>query len=471
MTSHPPPTRLRSLRGYRLFVAAQFVNVSSVGMQRIVQDWLVLELTDSPAAVGVAVALQFFPLLLVGPAAGVLADRHDKRRIVRATTTLSATLGLVLAVLALTGTIEAWHLYAVAVLLGLVQAVDGPARQALVSELVGDGSLRTAISTNNVVAQLAGMVAPAVGGVLIVVVGEGWTFALTAVLALAALALLAAIRSDDVREPSRVARARGQVREGLRYVASHPTLGWLVVLAGCLGAFGMNGPVVLAAFADEVWHTGSGGFGFYNSVAAVGAVGGIVLGARLRALDARLVVLAAGAFGAVEIVAALMPVQWAFVVSIALVGAATMLFITSAATLVQLLAPREMRGRVLAIYSPVLLGGHAAGGLLAGQLTEHLGVRVGLVMVGLAAIASAVVVGVALARRGVLRLTAEAHASATLAPSDAARPSDAAAPSDVAGPAGAVIPADAARPARPASSGKPVADVARGVDPQSPASS
>ncbi|WP_265520419.1 MFS transporter [Oerskovia flava] len=400
-TLEPPP--LGRNRGFRIYLAAQTVHVSSVGMQRIVQSWLVLQLTASPVAVGLAVALQYLPLLVVGPAFGLVADRHDKRRIVLGTTAATAGLGLGLALLVLSGQVATWHVYVVAVLLGLVSALDQPARQVLVSELVGDGRLRAAVSTNNVAGQVATMVSPAVGGLLMVSIGEGRTFLVSVALAVTALGLLAAIRPRDLHAPHVLARARGQVREGVRFLLTHPTLPWVVLLAGCIGVFGLNGPVVLAAFADDVWGTGSAGFGLYTSLCAVGAMVGAVVGARVRTLDARLVVVAAALFGALQIVAAVMPTTTTFGILLVLVGVATLLFITSAATYVQLSTPPTMRGRVLAIYSPVLLGGHAVGGLLAGALTQATGVRTGLVVVGVAAIVSAVAVGLALLPRGGLR--------------------------------------------------------------------
>ncbi|BDZ41383.1 MFS transporter [Paraoerskovia sediminicola] len=371
----------------------------SVWMQRLVQDWLVLELTGSSAAVGVTVALQFLPMLLVGPAFGLVADRHDKRRLVQIATAVAALLGFALAALVLSGSAQPWHLYVFAVLLGLVTAMDQPTRQALVGEIVGDSRLRTAVSTNNVVAQLSGMIAPAVAGVLIHSVGEGWSFVVTASLALVGLALLSLVRTAASDVSHRLRPAPGQIREGFRYVVQHPTLRWVFVLAGCIGAFGMNGPVVLTAFAETEWGSGATGFGLYNSASAVGAMTGAVIGARVRSLDMRLVVWAAAIFGAVEIVAALMPTELAFVVALIAVGAATLLFITSAASLVQLTAPAAMRGRVLAIYSPVLLGGHAVGGLVAGALTESIGVREGLVVVGVLAMVSALVTAIAVRGR------------------------------------------------------------------------
>ncbi|HZL80419.1 MAG TPA: MFS transporter, partial [Demequina sp.] len=299
------------IANFRRYAGAQLLGSSGVWMLRMASDWLVMELTGSSAAVGLLVALQFFPLMVLGPLGGVLADRHDKRRIVTVAQGCSAVLAATLAVLTLGGWVEVWHLYAMAVLLGLVAAVEQPARQVLVGEVVGDGMLRSAISTNNALNQIGGMIGPAAAGLLISAVGQGWAYATNAIVALAVCALFLSLRRSEMHPGPRLARGRGQVREGVRYVLARPRLAWVMVLAGLMGAFGLNGPVVFTAFAGE-WGTGAAGLGLYNTAAAFGALAGAVMAARLARLRARSVVLGTGAFGAVEIVAAVMPVHVAF---------------------------------------------------------------------------------------------------------------------------------------------------------------
>jgi len=381
-------------RSFRLFLSAQMLGSAGVWMLRMAADWLVLKLTGSPAAVGVLVALQFLPLLVVGPLGGMIADRHDKRRLVLLAQMASAVVAGTLAALTLTHVVALWHLYALAVALGLIAAIDMPARQVLVNEVVGDGSLRSAISISNALNQGGGMVGPALAGLVIAKIGLGWAFGINALVCLAVVALFAAIR-PAARMPV-LARGPGQVREGFRFVVERPHLLWVVVLAGLMGALGLNGPVVLSAFADRVWHSGAGGFGLYNSVGAVGAVAGVLVAARLPRLRTRTVVLGAALFGIAETVAAAMPTQASFIGMLAVVGATTMFFLTSAATFVQLAAEPSVRGRVLAIYSPVLLGGHACGGLLQGWLAEALGVRAGLALTGGLALMATSAVGLAL---------------------------------------------------------------------------
>ncbi|WP_024286786.1 MFS transporter [Cellulomonas sp. KRMCY2] len=384
---------------FRLYLTAQLLGGSGMWMLRMATDWLVLELTGSPAAVGVVVALQFLPLLVVGPLGGVIADRHDKRHLVLGAQTASVLVAVTLAALTLTGTVAVWHLYALAVALGLVAAIEMPARQVLVNEVVGDSLLRPAISLANAVSQGGGLAGPALAGLVIAEVGQGWAFGINALVGVAVIALIAAIRPGALRHVPTTGRARGQLREGFGYVTGRPHLLGVVALAGFMGALGLNGPVVLSTFAEEVWETGARGFGLYNTAGAVGAVVGAVLSARRGRLRVRTVVLGAALFGAAEVVAAAMPTEGAFLAMLVVVGAATLFFLTSAATYVQLAAEPSVRGRVMAIYSPALLGGHACGGLLQGWLAEQLGVRLGLAVTGSLALAATAAVALVLRPR------------------------------------------------------------------------
>ncbi|SDD42373.1 Predicted arabinose efflux permease, MFS family [Sanguibacter gelidistatuariae] len=395
---HPPVRSILRNHNYRLFLIAQFFGGTGMWMLRLSQDWLVLKLTGSPAAVGIIVALQFVPLLTFGPLGGVIADRHNKRHLVMAAQSAAAVLAATLAALTIGGLVTVPLLYLFALASGCVAVFDQPARQVLVNELVGDGQLRSAISTNNALNQLSGLVGPALAGVLINQVGQGWAFAANATLCLVVVALVASMRVDQLHPVPTITRSPGQLKEGFRYIMDRPRLMWVVILAGFMGAFGMNGPVVLAAFADFEWETGSSGFGLYNSIGAVGGLIGAITAARMTSLRVRTVVVGAAVFSGVEIVAALSPTHWAFLVMLAAVGAATMFFLTSAGTYVQLTASPRVRGRVMAFYMPLLLGGHAAGGLLQGWFTEHLGVRGGLVLTGGLGLLATCGVGLALLR-------------------------------------------------------------------------
>lgn len=380
-------------RNYRLFLALVFTGSVGVWMQRLAQDWLVLQLTGSPAAVGVAVALQFLPMLVVGPLSGLLVDMFPKRRIMLVCQAVIAVLALGLAAWAATDTITVWAVYASCVALGVTSAINQPAIQVFVNEVVGDAALRPAIGLNNATGQLGAMAGPALAGIVIAQAGSAAAFAANSLLCVLVLGLIAAIRPAELHPSTPAVRGRGQLLAGFRYVRERRPLLLVIALAGLLGMFGMNGPVVLAAFAERVWHNGVEGFGLFNTVSAIGALAGALLAARLRSLGRKGIVAAAGLFGLSQLVAALMPNLILFTVMLVVVGLMTLLFLTSAATAVQLEAGPEIRGRVMALYLPLLLGGHALGGLLAGWLTEQFGVRLGLVATGAGGMLSAVVIG------------------------------------------------------------------------------
>ncbi|MDQ0922118.1 MFS family permease [Pseudarthrobacter sp. W1I19] len=396
--NQPPWYQPLTQRNYRIFLVLLFTGSVGVWMQRLAQDWLVLQLTGSPAAVGVAVALQFLPMLVVGPLSGLLVDLFPKRRIMLACQAVIALLAMGLAAWAASGTITVWAVYASCIALGVTSAINQPATTVFVNEVVGDTALRPAIGLNNAIGQLGAMAGPALAGAFIAQAGSAAAFAANSLLCVLVLCMIAAIRPAELHPSTPAARGRGQLLAGFRYVKDRPSLLLIIALAGLLGMFGMNGPVVLAAFAARVWHNGVEGFGLFNTVSAVGALAGALLAARLRTLGRKGIVLAAGLFGLAQLVAALMPNLILFTVMLVVVGLMTLLFLTSAATAVQLEAGPEIRGRVMALYLPLLLGGHAMGGLLAGWLTEQLGVRLGLVATGAGGILSAVVIGLLLWR-------------------------------------------------------------------------
>lgn len=246
-----------SVRNYRLYLSAQSISTTGLWMQRIAQDWLVLELSGSVAAVGVAVALQFLPVLIFGLIGGVLADRYRKRTLLMVTQTTAALLAALLGLLALTGTVQVWHVYVIATLLGFVTVVDSPTRQTFVAELVGDRHVRNAVSSNFSVFQLGALIGPALSGVLIHSVGQGWSFLINAASCLVVVTMLAIIRPQPgtYTNPE---RAPGQLAAGLRYLRAVSEISWTIVLVATMGIFGLNMPVILAAFASSEFATGVG---------------------------------------------------------------------------------------------------------------------------------------------------------------------------------------------------------------------
>ncbi|MFF5255155.1 MFS transporter [Streptomyces leeuwenhoekii] len=393
------------VRNYRLFFLGQVVSNIGTWMQRIAQDWLVLSLTGSSAAVGITTALQFLPMLLFGLYGGVLVDRLRKRPALLVTQTSMALTALFLAVLTLTGHVQVWHVYVAAFAMGLATVVDNPARQSFVSELVGRDQLQNAVSLNSANFQSARLVGPAVAGLMITGVGTGWAFLFNGLSFVAPLTGLLLMRARELHVVERAPRAKGQLREGLRYVATRPELTWTIVLVGFIGTFGFNFPVFLSAFADDVFHAGAGEYSLFNTLMAVGSLTGALLAARRGNARLRVLIAAAVAFGVLEIAAALSPSLWLFALLMIPIGVFSMTVNVTANTSIQMATDPAMRGRVMSLYMMVFLGGSPIGAPIVGWITDTYGARVGFAAGGAIAATAAVVIAVVLARRGNLRLS------------------------------------------------------------------
>ncbi|MET8285772.1 MFS transporter [Streptomyces sp. NPDC048448] len=397
------------IRNYRLFFLGQVVSNTGTWMQRIAQDWLVLSLTGSSAAVGITTALQFLPMLLFGLYGGVLVDRLPKRPTLLATQTAMGVTGLVLAFLTLSGHVQVWHVYLAAFAVGLATVVDNPARQSFVSEMVGPGQLQNAVSLNSANFQSARLVGPAVAGVLITGVGTGWAFLFNGMSFVAPIAGLLLMRARDLHMVERAPRGKGQLREGLRYVAGRPDLVWPIVLVGFIGTFGFNFPVWLSAYADDVFDAGAGAYSLFNTLMAVGSVAGALLAARRGTARLRVLIAAALAFGLLEAVAAVVPSLWLFSLLMVPIGVFGLTVNVTANTTVQMATDPVMRGRVMALFMMVFVGGTPLGAPLVGWVTDAYGPRVGFALGGLVSAAAATAVGLVLARVGGLRLSVGWH--------------------------------------------------------------
>ncbi|MGK5451071.1 MFS transporter [Streptomyces radiopugnans] len=402
-TAKPSTFSSLRIRNYRLFAAGQLVSNTGTWMQRIAQDWLVLGLTGSATAVGITTALQFLPMMLLGLYGGVIADRYPKRRLLLITQTAMGLTGLALAALTLSGHVHVWHVYALAFVLGLATVVDNPARQTFVSEMVGPEQLANAVSLNGANFQSARLVGPAVAGVLITAVGSGWAFLLNGLSFIAPITGLLMMRTAELHTVERAPRARGQLREGLRYVASRPELIWPITLVGFVGTFAYNFPIWLTAFTDRVFDEGAGTYGLLNSLMAVGSVAGALLAARRGVSRMRVMVGAALLFGVLEMTAALSPSFWVFALLMAPIGAVGLTFNVTANSTVQLASDPAMRGRVMSLYMMVFMGGTPLGGPLMGWITDTYGPRAGFLAGGLVSAVAAVATALVLARIGGLR--------------------------------------------------------------------
>ncbi|MFJ4756094.1 MULTISPECIES: MFS transporter [Streptomyces] len=392
------------IRNYRLFFLGQVVSNTGTWMQRIAQDWLVLSLTGSATAVGITTALQFLPMLLLGLYGGVLVDRLPKRPTLIVTQSAMALTGIALAALTLTGHVQVWHVYLAALFVGLATVLDNPARQSFVSEMVGPGQLQNAVSLNSANFQSARLVGPAVAGLMITGVGTGWAFLANGLSFVAPITGLLLMRARELHVVERAPRRKGQLREGLQYVAGRPDLIWTIVLAGFVSTFGFNFPVFLSAFADDVFDAGAGSYSLFNTLMAVGSLAGALLAARRGTARMRVLIAGAVAFGTMEIVAAVAPSMWLFAVLMVPIGMFGMTVNVTANSSIQMGTDPSMRGRVMALYMMVFMGGAPIGAPIAGWVTDAYGVRAGLASGGAVTAAAAVAVALVLARLGGLRL-------------------------------------------------------------------
>lgn len=387
-----PTFRALSHRNYRLYAAGGVVSNIGTWMQRVAQDWLVLLLTaNSGVALGITTGLQFLPILLLSPYAGAIADRFPKKRLLQTMQVAMALPAAALGLLAVTGLAEAWHVYVIALLFGVATAFEAPARQAFVSELVSPDDLGNAVSLNAASFNAGRIVGPAVAGLTIAAFGSGVEATGVVILLNAAsygavLLALSGVRGGLLRPDVDSARRPGMVRDGVRYVRGRPDLLLVLAVMFFVGTFGLNFQLTSALMATEVYDKGAGEYGLLGSTMAVGSLAGALLAARRENPRLRLVVLAALAFGAVEITIAVMPTYLTFVALTPLLGITAMTTITAANTTVQLGVPPELRGRVMALYLMVFMGGTPLGSPLVGWVAEAFGPRWSLAGGGLASI-------------------------------------------------------------------------------------
>lgn len=362
---------------YRLWFAGALVANVGTWMQRVAQDWLVLtELTDeSGVAVGITTALQFAPVLLLSPWAGVLADRFDRRKLLMATQVGQGVLAFVLGALVLSGHAQLWHVYVLAGLLGAVTAIDGPVRQTFVAELVPPTRLSNAVGLNSASFNAARLIGPGVAGLLIAWIGTGWVFMLNGVSFLATILALTRMRTADLHPMPSASRAKGQIREGIRYVRNRSDIVVIMVVVGVVSTFGLNFQLTSALMARTEFGKGPGEYGVLGSILAIGSLTGALLAARRERPRVRLVIGAAFGFGIATGVMALMPTYASYAVACIPVGFASLTMMTAANATVQLSTDPAVRGRVMSLYMMVFLGATPVGSPIVGWIAEEFGAR------------------------------------------------------------------------------------------------
>lgn len=390
-----------SIPNYRRYFLGQIVSVSGTWVQTVAETWLVLKLTNSGFAVGVAAALQFAPMLLAGAWGGAIADRFPKRRLLTITQIAMAIPALTLFALTASGAITLGMLYLLIFARGMVLAVDNPARQSFLVELVGSDNVLNAVSLNSALINSARIIGPAIAGVLITTVGVAPCFAVNAV---SFLAMIYALRRMDRAALATVPvteRAPGQVRSALRYVRATPELWIPLALTAVVGTFTFNFQILLPLMASFTFHGDAGVYAMLTTAMGVGAIGGAIAnGSRARVRPAMLVG-ASLAFGGLVVALAGAPTELVAVIALVPVGAASVAFSASVNSALQLAVAPAMRGRVMALYSVVFLGSTPIGAPLMGWLANAAGPRAAFALGGAVALAAGLAARAAFARNGI----------------------------------------------------------------------
>jgi MFS family permease len=376
---------LQSSRNFRLFWSGQLISLIGTWMQTTGQSWLVLQLTHSAWLLGVVGALQFVPVLLFSLFTGVIADRFPKRKLLLLTQTAAMILATILGLLVITGTVQLWHIFVLAVLLGLTNSLDTPVRQAFVVEMVGRETLPNAIALNSSAFNIARILGPGIAGLLIAWLGEAPLFLLNAFSFLFVLAGLLLMRERELQwhpqQDSTKQKTLKSLGEGLNYIVKMPAVFLIIATIGVISLFGINFNVVLPLFADQVLHAGPQGFGFLSSAFGIGALlAAIWLAWRNKKPTIAQMLIGGFLFGVLELFFSLAPIYVLSLLFIAAVGFAQISFTATANAALQSVTPNRLRGRVMSVYSIVFLGSNPVGNLLMGGIAHILGAVIALVI-------------------------------------------------------------------------------------------
>jgi MFS family permease len=417
---------LRNYHEYRLFWSGMLVSNIGTWMQRVAQDWLVLvTLGGGPAALGITTGLQFLPFLLVAPFGGLLADRLPKRQLLMFTNGFLGITGVTLGVLVVTDLAQIWHVYVLAFLLGVGTALDHPARNTFAAELVEPDDLANAVGLNSASFNAARLIGPGVAGLLIAAFDTGPVFLLNALTFSAPIAMLLIIGKHVIKEPRAVPRSERRLVDGVRYVRRRPDLVMVMAIMFFVGTFGMNFQMTMALMATGAFDKGPSEYGILGSIMAIGSLTGSLLAARRAAPRRRVIVGVALAFAMMEVLAALSPAYWIFALALIPLGMAALTIITTANAYMQTSVDPQVRGRVMALYLMVFMGGTPVGAPIIGWVADVLGPRWSLLGGGLMTGAGTLAVTLLLARRnGIVlrpRLCPRPGVRITLPPGDTSR--------------------------------------------------
>ena len=384
---------------YRRYFTGQVISISGNWMQIVAEMWLIVQLTGSGVSVGVTAAFQFLPMLLFGAWGGLLADRVPKLRLLKYTQALMAVPAITLWALTATGDIAPWMVFGLVLARGSVLAIDNPARQAFVMDLVGPERIVNAVSLNSVVVHCSRIAGPAAAGAVIAIFGVSLCFAINALSFVAMLVALSRMDRSALMTSVPAQRARGDVRLALRHVRATPAL-WIPLAAMVLvGTLSFNFQVLMPLLAHSTWHGTASTYAAMTMAMGIGSVSGALLTSTLRSVSSRLIVGAAAAFGVFELLAAAAPSLPLQIAALVPLGAVSVTFAAGVNSSLQLAASPEMRGRVMSLYSVVFLGSTPIGAPLVGWLAEVVSPRAGLALGGVAALVAAAGARAAYARQ------------------------------------------------------------------------
>lgn len=391
----PPTLRALRYRNFQLFFGGQLISLVGTWMQNIAQAWLVYRLTGSSVMLGLVSFSSQIPVFLMAPAGGIVADRFRRRRVVIGTQTASMLLALVLSALTLTGAVRIWHIFVLAALLGVVNAFDIPARQAFFVEMVGREDLINAIALNSSMFNASRIIGPAVAGILVAGIGEGWCFFANGVSYIAVIAGLLLMTIVEHRPVKPSASPLADVIEGFRFVIGSQPIHHLLILLGILSVTGMPFAVLMPIFADQILHGGAKGLGILMGASGVGALAGALLLATRQTVKGlgRWVAISAGAFGVSLIAFAVSRSFWVSCALLLPVGFAGMVEMGSSNTLIQTMSPDHLRGRVMSVYSMMFMGMAPLGAVVSGVTAARWGAPATVAGGGIVCMAAAAVFG------------------------------------------------------------------------------
>ncbi|HUH98194.1 MAG TPA: MFS transporter [Anaerolineales bacterium] len=377
------------VRNYRLYYVGQIISTSGTFMQSIAQAWLVLQLTNSGTALGITSALQYVPILVLGPYGGLIADRLPKRTILYFTQSIAGILALILGALVMTGLVQVWMVYVLAFCLGLVNVFDNPTRQTFYIELVGSDNLRNAVTLYSTLVNLARIIGPALAAVLIATLGLAPCFIINGISYVAVVIMLFMMRAGELITTPPVPRAKGQIQEGFKYVVSTPIIGSTLVMMALIGTLTYEFQVSLPLIAQFTFHGDASSYALLTASMGFGAALGGIFFASRKGIQPAKVISASLLFGLAVLGAALMPTLMLTGLAMVFVGISSINFSSLGNSMLQLESSPQMRGRVMSFWSLAFLGSTTSGGPIVGWFAEVAGARWGLALGGLAALAAA----------------------------------------------------------------------------------